>query len=318
MSEIAEFARQLHQTCSPGFYQDLKPVDCPSRSEKLTDIHAVIFDVYGTLINYWRPGLDDKEKRSRLLKAACREVSDRFGFAEYLSAMNPDEDPEKTLYDLYCGCIALNLGKTANKDMAFSEVKVEEIWNMILLMLKRRGYDPKKTYSGPTGDLSRYVAYTYNFFSLGRNLYPGVVDTLVTLKKRGMALGIASNAQFYTPIDLTLLLRDQSGGACDDLLELFEPNLTFFSYEHNVAAKPDFLLFRRLFDELYELAILPQQTVFVGNDLVLDIEPAEKAGMKTAFFSGDRQSAYFHDKNGTIIPDIVFSSWHVLPQKLSF
>jgi hypothetical protein len=40
--------------------------------------------------------------------------------------------------------------------------------------------------------------------------------------------------------------------------------------------------------------------------------------MKTAFFTGDGNSAFFHDKKGIFVPDIVFSSWDELPGKLSF
>jgi FMN phosphatase YigB (HAD superfamily) len=69
---------------------------------------------------------------------------------------------------------------------------------------------------------------------------------------------------------------------------------------------------------LYELHILPRQTVFVGNDLSLDIKPAQEAGMKTAFFTGDDTSAYMHDLGGTIVPDLVFETWEELPGKLSF
>jgi putative hydrolase of the HAD superfamily len=183
-------------------------------------------------------------------------------------------------------------------------------------MLKRHGYRADNL-QGMTGELPRQVAYAYNFFSLGRRLYPGVTEALSALRNSSIDLGIVSNAQFYTPIDLTLLVRDQSQGKFEDFNELFDPDFTIFSFEWG-AAKPDPLLFRKLFDALYEHRILPQQTVFVGNDLVLDIEPAAAAGMKTAFFAGDRKSAYFHDREGEIIPDIAFSSFRDLPAMIAF
>ncbi len=130
-------------------------------------------------------------------------------------------------------------------------------------------------------------------------------------------LGIVSNAQFYTPIDLTLLIRDQSEGIYEDFNELFDPDFTVFSFEWG-AAKPDMLLFSKLYDALYERRILPQQTVFAGNDLVLDVEPAASAGMKTALFTGDSRSAYFHGQEGVILPDIVFSSFNELHRKIFF
>jgi putative hydrolase of the HAD superfamily len=316
LSDLAEIARELHEQSFGGEDRLLEAVDCPSVGEKLTDIRAVVFDVYGTLINYWRSDMERKEGLQSIFLEACGKVSDRFGFTDYLAAMNPEEAPAKTLYDLYCGLIALRRDRAQHPGISNPEIKIEEVWSTILLMLKRHGYRAENL-QGLSGDLPRQIAYTYNFFSLGRRLYPGVTEALSALRKLSIDLGIVSNAQFYTPIDLTLLIRDQSGGHYEDFNELFDPDFTLFSFEWG-AAKPDPLLFRKLFDALYERRILPQQTVFVGNDLVLDIEPAAAAGMKTAFFSGDRKSAFFHDREGEIVPDIAFSSFCDLPAMIDF
>ena len=317
MSQLAEYAKELHETSARVYKRPLEPVAIAPRTEKLSDVRAVIFDVYGTLINYWRPGFDDGEQRRKFLMGAFREVSDRFCFTRFLVEMNPDEEPEKTLSDLYHGCIALCHENESRKDIDFPEVKVEDVWALILLMLKRRGYDPEKAFSGRDGSPARYLAYTYNFFSLGRELYPGVVDALAALKKNNIALGIVSNAQFYTPIDLTLLIRGQSRGAYDDFNELFDPDLTFFSYEYN-AVKPGVFLFEQLYNALYERQVLPRQAVFAGNDLVLDIGPAGQVGMRTALFAGDDKSVFFHGGEKEIVPDIRFTSWNELPGKISF
>jgi putative hydrolase of the HAD superfamily len=317
VSQLAEYARELHETSARVYDRSLEPAAIASRVQKLFDVRAVIFDVYGTLINYWRPGFDDEEQRRRFLLEAFRQVSDRFGFTRFLVEMNPEEAPEKTLSDLYHGSITLYHETESKRGVDFPEAKVEDVWVLILLMLKRRGYDPEKGLSGRVGGMARYLAYTYNFYSLGRELYPGVVGALAELKRNNIALGIVSNAQFYTPIDLTLLIRGQSRGTYDDFNELFDPDLTFFSYEYN-AAKPGAVLFEQLYNALYERQILPRQTVFAGNDLVLDIGPAGKAGMRTALFAGDNKSAFTHGKEGTIVPDIHFAAWEELPGKISF
>lgn len=318
MSLLAEFAGRLQEKASTSYnLRSIEPVAYPSKKEKIFDVRAVIFDVYGTLVNYLKPGIEDSAKRSGLFKEAFRNVANRFGLTPFLSEMDPEADPEKTLYDLYHGLIALRHEKSVKAGVEFPEVKIEEVWDLILLMLKRRGYDPKVHFPEDPSNLARYCAFCYNFYSLGRCLYPNVVEALTSLKKSNFVLGILSNAQFYTPIDLTLFIREQSRGVYEDYNELFNPDLTFFSCEYGVA-KPNTLLFRKLYDALYEYHILPQQTVFVGNDLVLDIDPAAKAGMQSALFTGDKSSAYFHDKYGEIIPDICFSSWEELPQKLSF
>jgi putative hydrolase of the HAD superfamily len=317
LSDLAEYARKLHESEVREFQREILPVRYPSKLEELTDIRAVICDVYGTLVNYWRPAFTGSDGKISSLLEAFRLVIERFGMTPYLVEMNPDETPEKTLSDLYHGLIALNHEKALKKGLTFPEIRIEEVWNLILMMIKRRGYEPELYCPGAGNDLPKYIAFTYNFFALGRGLYDGVTTALEEFRKNNITVGILSNAQFYTPVDLTLMVRDQSRGAYDDYQELFDPDLIFYSYEYGVG-KPNQLLFRKLYDVLYEKHILPSQTVFVGNDLAIDIQPAEEAGMKTAFFTGDKEAAFVHDLDGKVIPDITFENWSDLPRSVSF
>lgn len=318
MSDLAEFARELHEKESDSSRVfSVEPAEYTSRVEKLYDVRAVIFDVYGTIINYWRPEFDSNDQRTGSILKAFGSVIDRFGMRDTLESLNPDENAEKTLNGFYNGLIALNHEKMAKKGTVYPEVKIEEVWSVIHAILKRNGYVYSNYCKCEECDFPRYTAYTYNFHSLGRSLYSGVVNTLSELNQQNIKCGLLSNAQFYTPIDLTLMIREQSLQKYDDFSELFEPDLTFFSYEYGVA-KPNQLLYRRLFDVLYEYQILPEQTVFVGNDLETDIRPAIEAGMKTAFFCGDRKSTFFNSLEGKVVPDIVFTNWSELSSKISF
>ena len=318
MSDLAEYARELHELESVADDNVvLEPVNYPANSQKLYDIRAVICDIYGTIINYWRPQFGSKDDRTNSLLQAFKTVIDRFGMRETLEKLNPKDTPENTINDFYNGLIALSHEKSAKKGVEFPEVKIEEIWGVIFAILKRNGYTYSQYCQCSESDFPRFVAYTYNFYSLGRSLYPGVVNAFTELKNANIVNGIVSNAQFYTPVDLTLMFRGQSNEQIDDFSELFEPDLTFFSYEYGVA-KPNPLLFRRLYDALYEYQILPEQTVFVGNDLATDIQAAAEVGMKTAFFCGDQKSAFFNSLEGKVIPDLVFTDWNDLPSKISF
>jgi putative hydrolase of the HAD superfamily len=317
VSDLAEYARELHESESKACDESFEPVDYPAKSEKLYNIRAAICDVYGTLINYWKPGFGTKNERSETILQSFSIIIDKFGFREILSTLNNNDPPEKTLSDFYNGLIALNHEKSSKKGILHPEVKIEEIWGVIYAILKRNGYNYTRYCKCPESDFPRYLAYTYNFYSLGRSLYPGISNALESLKMSNIYLGIVSNAQFYTPIDITLMLRDQSVGKYDDYSEIFEGDMTFYSYEYGVA-KPDQLLFRKLFDVLYEYHILPEQTVFIGNDLATDIQTAAEVGMKTAFFCGDRKSTFMSSLGGEVIPDITFTKWESLPEKLSF
>jgi putative hydrolase of the HAD superfamily len=317
VSEVADFARKLHEEHPHADRRLLEPIEYPSRSEALTDIRVVLFDVYGTLINYWRPEFSNEGTKKKALLEAFRSTISFFGMERYLVEMNPEEPAEKTLWDLYHGLIALRHKLCLDKKVEFPEVKIEEVWNTIILMLKRRGYVAGGSFPQDASDFARSVAFHYNYVSFNRGLYPGVADALRILSDNNILLGIVSNAQFYTSMDLTLFLRDQTHGKIDDFSRLFDPDLVFFSYEYGVS-KPNPILFRKLFDALYELQILPSQALFVGNDLVSDIKPAGDAGMKTGFFTGDKESAFVHDSAGLVMPDISFAAWNELPRRISF
>lgn len=316
MSDIAEYAARLHKNEGLTYDRTVNPVQFESLTAKIHDVRAVICDVYGTMVNYWKPGFEDKPTREKLLLSSFKQLIDRFLLEPYLLKMNPEETPAKTLSDLYHGLISLSHQNSTKNGVEYPEVKIEKVWELILMMFKRHGYQPTAHIQVEEKDISRCFAYTYNFLSLGRQLYPGVVEALQKLKASNIMVGILSNAQFYTPIDLTLMIRDQSNEKIEDYLELFDIDLTFYSYEYGFS-KPNQLLFRRLFDALYEYNILPEQTVMLGNDLLVDIAPAKAAGMKTALFTGDEFSFFTHEEKD-IVPDIVFDQWVEIPEKISF
>lgn len=317
MSIVAEFARELHRAYPGKNDRPLVPLDYPSKVERLTGIRVVLFDVYGTLFNYWRPEFGAESSKQGILLKAFRETISRFGMQKFLVEMNPSGPAEKTLCDLYHGLITLKHELSAEKKIEFPEIRIETIWEPIVLMLKRRGYDPSAMHLGGDADFLKCVAYCYNFFSFNRGLYPGVAEALQRLRSENILLGIVSNAQFYTLVDLSLFLRDQTSDECDDYVRLFDRDLLFFSFEYGVS-KPHPLLFRKLFDALYEYHVLPSQALFVGNDLSSDVRPAQEAGMKTALFTGDGESVFLHGLGGTVVPDICFSKWDELANLVTF
>jgi putative hydrolase of the HAD superfamily len=317
VSIVAEFAAKLHQQRGEEVARELVPLQYPSHEEKLHDVQAVIFDVYGTLVDYRKAEFGDQASKERSLLDAFRAVINYFGLDPYLREINPGMEPERTLSDFYHGLIALEHEKARREDIETPEVRIERVWGVILLMVKRRGYDVGGLGLGDEREVARCMAYYYNFSALERGFYDGVVWALERLKHGNLKLGILSNAQFYTPIDLNLFVRDQSNGRYVDYTEFFDTELIFYSYEYGIA-KPGVFMFRKLFDVLYEYHILPSQTVFVGNDLLIDIKPAQDIGMKTALFCGDRCGTFLHDAAGEVMPDITFTSFHDLPELISF
>lgn len=120
---------------------------------------------------------------------------------------------------------------------------------------------------------------------------PGALDLL----KDPRSAGIVSNAQFYTP-----MITDAFGF----------PSLQHAIYSCNWAkAKPGEFLFQKL-----ACSLPPENTLFIGNDLLKDIAPAAACGFKTALFAGDARSlrVYSH-RQDLPKPDAIVTSLDQIP-----
>lgn len=129
-------------------------------------------------------------------------------------------------------------------------------------------------------------------------LYPGVKEVLAELKKT---------------FKLAALSDGQSAWA---LSELRMAGLDGFFDQATVSGdlgfrKPDC----RMFDlALNELNLLPQEAVFVGNDMFRDIYGGKSAGLKTIFFrsnQGDRETRRAE-------PDYIIYNFYELPDAIAF
>jgi putative hydrolase of the HAD superfamily len=112
---------------------------------------------------------------------------------------------------------------------------------------------------------------------------PGAAETLRQLSSSGLLLGLVSNAQFYTVPVMESCLGDSLANLGID------PELCVFSYLER-RAKPDVHLFEIIRDRLLERGIRPEETLYVGNDVRNDIDPAKSCGFLTALFIGDDSS----------------------------
>lgn len=93
-----------------------------------------------------------------------------------------------------------------------------------------------------------------------------------------LPLAIVSNAQFYTPLILDALCPFPAS-----------PDLTFYSFRHR-RAKPGLDLFVKLKEALSARGIAASEALYLGNDHLKDIIPAQQTGFKTALFAGDQGS----------------------------
>ena len=253
-------------------FRPLEPVTTEEQPvlPALDDIAAVLFDVYGTLFISASGEV-----------GTTKEAAVETALSGALAALGIDaRGPLAQGVDLYVSTIEAQHAEMRQQGVDFPEIQVAEIWGVVLTELARRGTITASACEGV--DLQR-LAVEYEARANPCWPMPHLRQCLRDLTRRGILLGIVSNAQFYTPLLFEALLDapTESWGFHSDLL--------FFSYQHG-HAKPGAVLYRRAVERLSALGVEPSSVLYVGNDMLNDILPAAQVGFRTALFAGDARS----------------------------
>jgi putative hydrolase of the HAD superfamily len=151
----------------------------------------------------------------------------------------------------------------------YPEVVIETVWKKVLTI----------------DDSQRLRQFAVEFEMIMNPVWPmpDVEKLLVHCRHHGIALGIISNAQFFTPYLFEWLLQATSAQLG------FDAELTWYSYRSG-CAKPSPALFQNARQMLAGRGIAQQHVAFIGNDMRNDIRPAQQAGFQTILFAGDARS----------------------------
>ena len=221
-------------------------------------ILCILFDVYGTLFISASGDIGAAEKRS--------QSADKI--QELLIKYDIKTAPQIVLHDFYAA-IKKQHDNMRKKGVDCPEVEIDKIW-MDVLKISNPGFIQK---------------FAIEFELIVNPVYPmpHLKEMLAALRHRKMMMGIISNAQFYTLYLFFWYLNS-------DLKKLgFHPDLIFLSYRLK-RAKPSLLLFDQAVKKLKGMGIRPSSVLYLGNDMLNDINPAGKVGFKTALFAGDARS----------------------------
>jgi len=230
-----------------------------NQSGKLDNIiRCILFDVYGTLfisasgdICFTKKVVQETHKIEHLLERFKIKIN------------------AKTLLTNFFNTVEKQHEELRQKGLDYPEIEIDQIW------MRVTGSDNRE----------RARAFALEFELIVNPAYPmpHLKEVLKELKNRHIVLGIISNAQFFTPYLFDWFLKS-------DLKNLgFDPNLTLFSYKFGYA-KPSKFLFEDASSRLKEINIPTDSVLYVGNDMLNDIYPAQRAGFMTGLFAGDARS----------------------------
>lgn len=226
--------------------------------ENRKPVHGILFDVYGTLfisgsgdISIARKGFLENERLEKLLQAHGIEKS------------------PADLVETFFQTIEAHHQEMRRRGIEHPEVRIEEIWQEVLNW----------------NDEERTEAFAVEYEMIVNPAYPmpHLEPVLNACKNRLIAMGIVSNAQFFT-----LQLFDRFLGR-DCWSYGFNRDLCFLSYQMG-RAKPSLSIFHKAASALEQKGIPPHETIYVGNDMLNDIYPAARTGFQTALFAGDSRS----------------------------
>ena len=273
---------------------DVVPTDAQPLMETLAGMEGVIFDVYGTMLlsGSGEVGtaklLDHASAMTDSLRAVgLRGVSDECGHVG-----------GEALKEAIVACHA---GKK-EEGMAYPEVEIRDVWKDVLRVLRDRcGLEGVLDAQGIEQLAIHYEARVNPVWPM-----PGIREVLPALRAKRMALGIVSNAQFYTQHLFPALL----GSSLEELG--FDPALCVWSYRVG-EAKPSETLFDQLLTGLQRRGgPPPDQCVYVGNDMLNDVTAASRAGLRTVLFAGDARSLRWRKDDPRcdgISADAVITEW---------
>jgi len=272
---------------------EAEPTGTESSLKKLENIKAVIFDFYGTLFisGVGDIGIDDGKSDAGLLLDAIESIGLEI----------TDERAGKRGYEIYDKVVTEQIQDLKASGIPYPEPDIRIVWRNMLNQMYAENLIKTAT------NKSDYTRMAVEFEARMNPIWPmpDLQETLDGLKARDIELGIISNSQFYTPLAFEAL--------CDQTLaDLgFNMNLLHWSYEES-RKKPGVVFYRHFLEkaEKHLPNLAAENYLYVGNDMLKDVYPANELGMKTALFAGDSRSLKWRQADARtkdLAPDLIIT-----------
>ncbi len=247
--------------------------------KRFGNIEAIVFDIYGTLIISAAGDISLAGEASP--DSAMDAALEHAGIS--LDAASGLELYRQIIEEHQAGSLAAGI--------SHPEVEIREVWKEFVSKFGKGEMSSAKI---------EEIAIVYECAANPVWPMPELKSVLEGLRAKGLKLGIVSNAQFYTKYMFPAFL----GNTLEELG--FDKDLMIYSYKMR-EGKPS----RRLYAELAGKGVSPENTLYIGNDMLKDVWPSSEEGFRTVLFAGDNRSLRWRkddDRLKDCHPDAVITS----------
>ncbi|NNF99259.1 MAG: HAD family hydrolase [Desulfobacteraceae bacterium] len=256
------------------------PTFLVSRGELIKPVKAVVFDIYGTL---FISGSGDIGTEATATANSAELVS-------LFTLHDLESSPASLRRQLHDTIRAVHQTKKES-GIEYPEVDILEIWERIL--------------GWPDAEKIREFAAGYELIVNPVYPMPDAKEVIAYCQSADIAMGILSNAQFYTPCLFEWYYKKTTTALG------FQSDLCIYSYQLGMG-KPEQALFEICASRLEKKGINRSNVLYIGNDMANDIMPAARSGFQTALFAGDRRSLRLREKDPRcfgVVPDLVITGF---------
>ncbi len=237
-----------------------RPAPVPPRPRRIAGARAVLLDVYNTML-------------------ACEPCPPVPAFRDACTAAGLvcTETAAENAITFCDAMIRADHASSRERGIACPEVDIRAVWRRVVARLFEGGLMTRL----PNAAQIERLAVEYECRANPAWPVPQLEETLAELTRKGLVLGVVSNAQFYTPLALEALLGPQ--GARDR----FELAACVWSYRVQEAKPSPRLVAEALRALATTHGIRPEETVCVGNDGEKDVLPALALGCRAVLCTAD-------------------------------
>jgi putative hydrolase of the HAD superfamily len=221
-------------------------------------IQCILFDIYGTLFISESGDVGVSKKTSSQMQK----------LGHLVRQFNIRKKPRELIREL-SQAVEDEHRRLRSTGIDYPEIEIDRIWKQILKI----------------DDFATVRRFAIQYELIVNPVYPmpHLKSTLAACRKKNLPMGIISNAQFFTP----LLFKWFLDAGMESLG--FNPDLVFLSYRIR-HAKPSTWPFQKAAAAIRALGLETPSALYVGNDMLNDIYPANQLGFQTALFAGDARS----------------------------